>query len=98
MNIDRILATVEDRPTVRENPASLPGAESNNIGAGEDEIHCPLCGWSPSANDRWMCRCKHSWNTFDTGGVCPKCLYQWEYTQCLDCHAWSPHSAWYPKN
>ena len=34
-------------------------------------IRCPLCGWSPRNDDRWSCTCGHSWNTFDTGGVCP---------------------------
>src|SRR6201998_1188981 len=41
---------------------------------GESEpprIRCPLCGWSPRKQDKWVCTCGHSWNTFDTGGVCP---------------------------
>ena len=58
-------------------------------------IRCPLCNWSPSSRDRWLCTCGHSWNTFDTGGVCPACLFQWASTQCLACGRWSPHSAWY---
>jgi hypothetical protein len=35
-------------------------------------IRCPLCGWSPRKEDRWSCDCGHEWNTFDTGGVCPR--------------------------
>ncbi len=66
-------------------------------GSGEGRICCPLCKWTPSSHDRWMCRCLHSWNTFDTGGVCPKCLYQWQVTQCWSCFKMSPHSDWYPK-
>jgi hypothetical protein len=58
-------------------------------------IRCPKCNWSPRAHDRWMCKCGHIWNTFDTGGVCPACLYQWTMTACLACHQWSPHSDWY---
>jgi hypothetical protein len=46
-------------------------------------IRCPLCGWSPRKNDRWMCRCGHRWNTFDTGGVCPAYLRQGTSTPCL---------------
>jgi hypothetical protein len=38
-------------------------------------IKCPLCGWSPRKDDRWACSCGHTWNTFDTGGVCPACLH-----------------------
>ena len=59
------------------------------------QIRCPLCGWVPRKHDRWMCKCKHVWNTFDTGGVCPACLHQWTVPQCLACHGFSPHSDWY---
>jgi len=58
-------------------------------------IRCPLCGWQPAKHDRWICRCRHVWNTFDTGGVCPACLYQWTITACLACWRFSPHSDWY---
>ena len=47
------------------------------------------------AEDRWRCHCGHSWNTFDTGGVCPGCRYQWKITKCLRCKEWSAHSDWY---
>lgn len=69
-------------------------AEKDREPAGP-RIRCPRCGWTPRKNDRWMCMCKHVWNTFDTGGVCPACLYQWMITMCLACHRWSAHSAWY---
>jgi len=58
-------------------------------------IRCPLCDWSPRKEDKWFCECGHSWNTFDTGGVCPACLRQWTETQCLSCIRWSLHSLWY---
>lgn len=64
-------------------------------GATGPRIRCPLCGWSPRADDLWSCTCGHSWNTFDTGGVCPGCVTQWNETQCLECARWSPHSDWY---
>ena len=58
-------------------------------------IRCPKCRWEPREGDLWACTCGHSWNTFDTGGVCPGCLRQWTVTQCLKCHEYSPHSEWY---
>jgi uncharacterized protein YciI len=58
-------------------------------------IRCPLCGWSPRKEDLWSCTCGHSWNTFDTGGVCPACLQRWTETHCLSCARWSAHSDWY---
>ncbi len=50
---------------------------------------------SPRKVDKWFCACGFGWNTFDTGGVCPACLHQWNQTQCLSCSCWSPHSDWY---
>jgi uncharacterized C2H2 Zn-finger protein len=60
-------------------------------------IRCPKCDWEPDAGSRWRCSCGHTWNTFDTGGRCPKCSKVWEDTQCLswECHKWSPHLHWY---
>ncbi|RAK68035.1 hypothetical protein [Hymenobacter edaphi] len=61
----------------------------------EVEIACPKCDWQPQAGSRWQCTCGHSWNTFDTGGTCPRCLHRWHDTQCLSCAGWSPHLDWY---
>ena len=58
-------------------------------------IRCPKCNWSPRADERWVCNCGYTWNTFDTGGVCPGCLYQWTVTMCPRCSQWSLHSEWY---
>lgn len=86
---------IESAPIVRK-----PGWSeeiSGDGGNGDDRIRCPFCRWSPSAHHLWTCSCRHTWNTFDTGGVCPRCLLQWMHTQCLNCHQWSGHSAWYPE-
>lgn len=60
-------------------------------------IYCPKCEWEPAPHDRWQCvsSCGMVWNTFDTGGRCPGCSRQWEYTQCLSCGVFSPHEDWY---
>jgi hypothetical protein len=60
-------------------------------------IRCPKCQWSPDAESRWSCRCRHLWNTFQTRGLCPACGYQWTVTACLNCGQTSPHSDWYAK-
>lgn len=69
--------------------------QEDTLGPSGPRIRCPQCGWSPRKEDRWSCSCGHSWNTFDTGGVCPACLHQWAFTQCLSCGCWSLHSDWY---
>jgi DNA-directed RNA polymerase subunit RPC12/RpoP len=81
---------------------------------GEDEafgnIRCPHCGWRPSADSSWCCYndattpepafewCGTVWNTFTTGGRCPGCSHQWEWTSCLRCEQWSRHQDWYEES
>jgi hypothetical protein len=59
------------------------------------KIECPKCSWEPAPHSQWKCSCGSIWNTFDTGGRCPKCSKQWEFTQCLSCQEWSLHLDWY---
>ena len=59
------------------------------------EIYCPKCRWEPPPDARWQCACGHVWNTFETGGQCPKCGKVWRDTQCLSCRRWSKHHDWY---
>lgn len=61
-------------------------------------IRCPKCAWRPERHHRWLCSCGHTWNTFDTHGVCPACAYAWRDTMCLRCQQWSPHAAWYAED
>jgi predicted amidophosphoribosyltransferase len=60
-------------------------------------IRCPQCRWQPDKHSRWTCSpgCGHSWNTFETRGLCPDCGKKWFHTACLHCSAWSPHEDWY---
>ena len=63
-------------------------------------IECPKCSWKPDGFPHWSCTCGTVWNTFATGGRCPGCNRQWEYTQCVDAHfggcsQLSPHLDWY---
>jgi hypothetical protein len=62
-------------------------------------IRCPKCVWEPDGKPYWRCSCGHRWDTFSTGGRCPKCQHVWEDTQCPNeaggCRQWSPHLDWY---
>lgn len=61
------------------------------------KIFCPCCAWAPRPLDRWSCTpvCGMLWNTFETGGRCPRCRTRWTETQCLACAQWSAHEDWY---
>lgn len=61
-------------------------------------IRCPKCRWEPQSEDLWGCLCGHAFHTFDTAGRCPACNEQWDHTQCLRCHQWSPHGEWYERS
>ena len=87
-----IAATIT--PVIDTPPVTTP-QEERYSGITGPRIRCPLCEWMPAPGDQWACSCGHSWNTFETGGVCPGCLTQWPSTQCHECHGWSAHSAWY---
>lgn len=70
---------------VEYNAAIVPDRELEEEKSREPSdprIHCPLCGWLPRKIDKWSCICGNEWNTFDTGGICPACLHQWNETQC----------------
>jgi predicted amidophosphoribosyltransferase len=59
-------------------------------------IRCPKCSWEPVESSQWACSvCYTWWNTFSTGGRCPKCGEIYKHTQCLECEKWSPHLDWY---
>jgi hypothetical protein len=79
-------APAEGRMQAPYHPVRVPGVS---------RIRCPQCDWTPGVQDRWSCKCGHRWNTFETGGRCPSCGYQWEVTGCLRCGRSSPHSDWY---
>ena len=89
---------VQEARDARKMPAE-PGRPKEEPGQPVDDRHrgirCPKCRWRPRKSDRWMCSCGCIWNTFDTGGLCPDCGYQWQVTVCLECKRLSPHRDWY---
>jgi hypothetical protein len=83
-------------PSVRaRRQMSRPAEGPPMLGPGGETIRCPKCNWVPRHDDRWGCKCGHVWNTFETGGSCPGCRYQWDVTGCLSCGEVSAHSDWY---
>jgi hypothetical protein len=96
------LAGLPELPGVQRGYHHAPDGPGRRMScAGGDpidtRIRCPKCQWSPDAEARWSCRCRHLWNTFQTRGACPACGYQWTVTACLNCGQTSPHSEWYVK-
>ena len=64
-------------PSVRARRQMPKPAEGPPVlGASGETIRCPKCNWVPHHTDRWLCKCGHSWNTFETAGSCPGCRYQ----------------------
>jgi len=59
------------------------------------EFACPSCRTAPPIGAYWKCgQCGQSFDTFQTGGVCPHCAAQFATTQCLDCGEQRPLQEW----
>jgi hypothetical protein len=94
---------------LKKEPVSVPTViEVSDVDDQEafNRIRCPLCSWRPSASSMWSCYslgtpepffegCGAVWNTFSTGGRCPGCHHQWQWTSCHRCEQWSLHQDWY---
>jgi Zn-dependent protease len=59
------------------------------------QMRCPACGQAAPIGNFWRCTCGQPFDTFQTGGVCPKCGTQHHVTVCPDCRQPSPLAAWY---
>jgi len=56
---------------------------------------CPNCGSKPAVGPHWRCaQCQKSFDTFDSGAVCPWCNAQFSNTMCIDCQKTSPMREW----
>lgn len=93
-----MLETLRQEPETRDPGGSPDAVDDVKFPERFRKIRCPQCRWQPGREDRWWCRCGHTWNTFDTGGRCPACSLQWLETACLSCKQWSLHSAWYAED
>ena len=97
---------VRHLPTAFRPDGKLPDENDDVVTGSGGGIRCPACAWQPDRQSRWFCMsmgppenfnagCGHGWHTFDTGGICPGCHYQWKHTTCLRCSVSSPHRDWY---
>lgn len=58
-------------------------------------IRCPKCLFQPPADHRWICKCDHVWNTFETSGHCPSCHVNWVVVVCPHCGEPHDRQRWY---
>jgi len=56
---------------------------------------CPVCKTAPPLGAIWRCgKCRQSFDTFETQGVCPHCQTQYAATSCPECGSQRPISEW----
>ena len=60
-----------------------------------DGFACPACKTAPPVGSYWKCaNCGGTFDTFQTGAVCPNCRTQFPTTRCLDCGHLHPMHEW----
>ncbi|HEV8605655.1 MAG TPA: M50 family metallopeptidase [Tepidisphaeraceae bacterium] len=69
--------------------------EQNNEPVRRPQVRCPTCGQAAPIGTYWRCTCGEPFDTFATGGICPRCGQQHFVTSCPDCKQPSPLAAWY---
>jgi hypothetical protein len=56
---------------------------------------CPSCHTLPPMVPIWLCsNCRHRFDTFATGGICPNCGLQFPTTVCFECGESHPMQEW----
>lgn len=56
---------------------------------------CPACKTAPPIGELWKCNlCGHSFDTFQSHGVCPYCAAHYPVTKCFDCGEARPMQEW----
>jgi hypothetical protein len=58
-------------------------------------VRCPQCLFQPPADHRWICKCDHVWNAFETAGHCPSCHVNWAVVICPRCGEVTDRQRWY---
>ena len=56
---------------------------------------CPVCKTAPPLGAIWRCgKCRQSFDTFETQGVCPHCHTQYAATSCPECGSLRSFNEW----
>jgi Zn-dependent protease len=64
-----------------------------------ENFACPNCKAAPPVGAFWLCgKCRQSFDTFETQGVCPHCGTQYAATSCPECGSLRPISEWNVSN
>lgn len=59
------------------------------------EFSCPDCHEAAPVGQFWGCaRCRHTFDTFLTGGFCPNCNTEYSVAACPFCHHARPFAQW----
>jgi Zn-dependent protease len=60
-----------------------------------DGFQCPSCNTAPPVGSYWKCaNCGGTFDTFQSGAVCPNCRTHFPTTRCLDCGHSHPMHEW----
>lgn len=56
---------------------------------------CPSCKTPPPVGNFWRCgKCRQSFDTFETHGLCPHCATEYSATSCPECGSMRPITEW----
>jgi Zn-dependent protease len=75
--------------------AKLLQQQENQEPVRRPQLRCPACTQAAPIGPFWRCTCGEPFDTFATGGLCPRCRTQHYVTVCPDCQQPSPLAAWY---
>jgi hypothetical protein len=89
-------AGFQGRRIIASMPVNAEGANGPPMRSPDGRlIRCPKCLFQPPANHRWICKCDHVWNTFETSGHCPSCHVNWVVVVCPLCGKLDDRQRWY---
>jgi Zn-dependent protease len=92
LGVMQCLRALQIAKTLEQNPELL---DPQRGPVRRPQLRCPACGQAAPIGNFWRCTCGEPFDTFATGGLCPRCGTQHYVTACPDCRQPSPLAAWY---